>query len=39
MFYNSMFDAAMKFQTDGGNGGDGGDVVLRASRECVCVCV
>lgn len=39
MFYNRMFDAAMKFQPDGGNGGDGGDVVLRASRECVRVCV
>eukprot|EP00889_Picochlorum_renovo_P001030 jgi/Picre1/28060/NNA_001019.t1 len=24
---------SMKFQPDGGNGGDGGDVVLRASRE------
>ena len=31
--------AAMKFQPDGGNGGDGGDVVLKASRECVFMCV
>lgn len=37
IFHARTFYAAMQFQPDGGNGGDGGDVVLRASRECVCV--